>query len=430
MAYTGITGTVQGASPNFDPGVVCGANLDLSGVLPAGQVGNCFSADGELWIGSTSLSPGGTHARIGVITSSDASINVNNGPGTIDLTTTGGGGSNFSPNAVLQEFDDFLGFSGNGPSPKLAWNNGASGNPDPDTGTINNPGIVTFSTSGGANSALFIFDELPSGTSLGCVVPGSGTLTVSWVVKLNTLSGAGNTYRYSVGLADYGTLANFTDTYTNGIYFHYTDTVNSGNWQIKCTSASVTTTVNTSVAANTSFNTFTLVANAAGTSVSFYINNVLVGSAITTTIPTVALTPFMNAVRTAGTIPALSVDLFWISLQLTNARPGPSPTNGLSGIVVLNYRATAVSTLVTSSDMIIGVTDTSAPRTITMPASPGIIGQEWQIKDESAGASVNSITVDGNGNNIVGGTSAATYDITTNGGSISLYWNGTTFQIV
>ncbi len=419
MAYTGITGTVQGASPNFDPGVICGANLDLSGVLPAGQVGNSFSADGELWIGSTSATAGGTHSRIGIPTSLDGSVTITPGSGTLDFAVAT---QQFAPNAILQEFDDFLCWDSSS-NAKLAWNTSSS--TQSSAGTVTNPGIIRSLAGAGTAHAIYLNND-QTGTPLGCFVPGGGTLTISWTVKLGALSGGGNTYRYSVGICDQNTVANFLDTYVNAVYFQYTDTVNSGNWQIKCTSAGVTTTVNTSVAADTDFHTFTFVVNAAATNVDFYIDGAVVGTAITTDIPTTAMTAMYNSINTAGTMPELSADLFWVQLILSNARPGPAPTSGSTGRLILTYRNTAVSTLVTGDDAIIGVTDTSAARTITMPAAPAFIGQVWTIKDESGAASTNNITVDGNGNLIDG---AATILIDTNYGSINLYWNGTNFSV-
>jgi hypothetical protein len=663
MAYTGITGTVQGASPNYDPGVVCGANLDLSGVLPPGQVGNCFSADGELWIGSTSLTAGGTRSKIGNITSIDGSIAVTNGSGTIDLSALSGGEC---PNAILQEFDDFISFSSNsgGLNGSLAWNNigsipepidgtadhpgivrvpsrataggtglflnesgdntldpivpgggtltiswtarlntlssggntyratigiadslslyagtdayvngiyfsytdtvnsgnwvinctaasvttsvntsvaadtdfhtfqftlnaagtsvsfyidnvlvgsaiaaniptaaitpfvqavrtagttttidldlfwiklelnnprlgpcmpssriivptfapnaivqefddflswnnsaatskltwQATGNWDSENGTTANPGIVSCEGSVGSSSRLYLINNnLVAANNFGCVEPGSGPITISWITRVDALSGGGNTYRFSIGLADQVTLdTSSSDSYVNGTYFHYTDTVNGGNWQIKCANTSVTTTVNTSVAATTDFTTFTVSINSDATLVSFYINNVLVGTTISTNIPTSPMTPFLKVVRTAGTMPSLKADLFWIRIDLASPRPGPAPITGSNGTLIQAYRATAVDTTVTSDDSIIGVTDTSSARTITMTAFPAFIGQVWTIKDESGVASVNNITVDGNGNLIDG---AATFLIDADYGSINLYWNGTNFSI-
>lgn len=393
--------------------------------------GGAMNANGQLFIGSaTSNRPNnGGHVRLGALASADGSVTITNGPGTIDLAVTT---QQFAPNAVLQEFDDFISFSSNagGNNAKLAWN-GISTTLDPIDGTIDHPGMVRSPSRATAGVSGIVLNEIGD-NALESIVLGGGITTVSWVARINTLSTGGNTYRQTIGMADANTIYGLTtDAYVSGVYFSYTDTVNGGNWVINCTSASVTTSVNTSVPADTSFHTFSIVANAGATSVSFYIDNVLVGTAIATNIPTVAILPFINQVRTAGTTSTVDIDLFWITINLTNPRPGPSPSTGsTSGIFVGNYVNTAVSYQVLGTDAIIGVTDTSAPRTITMPAVPAFIAQIWTIKDESAGAAANNITIDGNGNNIVGGVSAATYVITTNGGAVTLYWNGTTFQVV
>jgi hypothetical protein len=71
--------------PGFDNEVVYAKNVDFSNGYPVtGQV----TADGQLLIGSTAF----PNIVVGYITSSDASITVTNGPGTIDITTVGGGG--------------------------------------------------------------------------------------------------------------------------------------------------------------------------------------------------------------------------------------------------------------------------------------------------------------------------------------------------
>jgi hypothetical protein len=400
----------------FTNDVMNAENVNFSGIDPTeGEI----TLNGQLMIGSTA-SP---FIRPGFLTSTDGSIQVTNGAGSIDLSGTAQG---FQPNAVLQEFDDFITWEASGDNAKLAWANTGS-TVRSSNGTTANPGIVTNPSSAALSSSLYLNCDTNIATDLGPVVPGGGATTVNWIVKLGTLSGAGNTYRYSVGLADQDTIENSLDTYVSGVYFHYTDTVNSGNWQIKCTSASVTTTVNTSVAADTNFHTFTVSINAGATSVSFYIDNTIVGSAIVTNIPTAAMTAMYNAVKTAGTMPAYYADLFWIVINLSNPRPGP-----IAGDIAADYRwinnytQTAISYQVLGTDVIIGVSNTAAPRTITMPNTGIVTGQRWTIKDESGGAAGNNITVNGNGYLIDG---AATFPISTNYGSMDLYYNGSAFYI-
>lgn len=70
--------------PGFDNEVVYARNVDFSNGYPVtGQI----TTDGQLLIGSTAF----PNIVAGFITSSDASITVTNGPGTIDITTLGGG---------------------------------------------------------------------------------------------------------------------------------------------------------------------------------------------------------------------------------------------------------------------------------------------------------------------------------------------------
>lgn len=102
---------------------------------------------------------------------------------------------------------------------------------------------------------------------------------------------------------------------------------------------------------------------------------------------------------------------------------------GSSGGNTYAYTATATSYSVLTTDVIVGVTDTTAARTITMPNTGMATGQTWTIKDESLACSINNITVSGNGANILSTASASTVIINTNGGAIDIYWNGTAFGV-
>ena len=97
------------------------------------------------------------------------------------------------------------------------------------------------------------------------------------------------------------------------------------------------------------------------------------------------------------------------------------------GAPAYQYKATATSYSVLSTDSIIGVTSNASARTITLPNSGLTVGQCFTVKDEAGtAASANNITISGNGANIDG---AATYVITTNYGSVDIYWNGTQFYL-
>lgn len=80
------------------------------------------------------------------------------------------------------------------------------------------------------------------------------------------------------------------------------------------------------------------------------------------------------------------------------------------------------------SDYFVGAT-TSAARAITLPAAPST-GEIHVIKDITPNAATFNITISGNGKNILGTTSAATYVINVDGGSVTLIYNGTLWCVV
>lgn len=113
---------------------------------------------------------------------------------------------------------------------------------------------------------------------------GNGMLSMQAIVRLDNLSDGTNRYRCQIGL---GTDMNGAfGAMNNCILFNYIDNANSGQWQLITKNGGVTTTTNTTVAADTNYHNFRILVNAAGTSVSFYIDGSLVGGgAVTTNIP-------------------------------------------------------------------------------------------------------------------------------------------------
>jgi len=420
MTYTGFSGFVHGPHPANIPAVCCAANLDMSGILPAGQPGNIFTSDGQLLIGSTAATAGGTHTRIGNITSTDGSIAITNGSGTINLA---GAAQGFQPNAVLQLFDEFLSHGAVSNPGQLLWTGYQSNTPSMDiTTSINHPGVVTVSDS--PKGGLYLSNQ----TLATMIKLGGGAISLSYVFDLVALSTAGNRYAFYIGLSD-DENGNGALNIANGVYFSYSDNVNSGNWVLNCTSASVTTSVNTAIPATTGFHTFTMNINAGATSVSFFLDNALIGTAITTNIPTTVLSLFFFLLRSSGALPASQIDLMWFTQSLSNPRPGPvSPAiSGNSGRLIENYTQTGISYSVLGTDAIIGVSSTAAPRTITMPNASVTTGQRWTIKDESGGAATNNITISGNGYLIDG---AATSVMNINYGAVDIYFNGSAYYII
>ena len=80
--------------PGFDNNTVYADNVDFRGVSP---VAPQIVSDGQLLIGSTAA----PHIRAGILTSTDLSITITRGAGTIDLSASGGGGPTIAFSAYL-----------------------------------------------------------------------------------------------------------------------------------------------------------------------------------------------------------------------------------------------------------------------------------------------------------------------------------------
>lgn len=112
----------------------------------------------------------------------------------------------------------------------------------------------------------------------------AGGQTIEWRIRLNQLGSNTNASpRFDVKA---GTMDNdAVGDPANGIYFQYMDNVNGGNWTCVTSNASTRTVLNSS--SSPVVNTWVrlkYIVNVAGTSVSFYIDDVFVGTT-TTNIP-------------------------------------------------------------------------------------------------------------------------------------------------
>lgn len=77
--------------------------------------------------------------------------------------------------------------------------------------------------------------------------------------------------------------------------------------------------------------------------------------------------------------------------------------NTSASLFALKRTAVAANYQVLASDVIIGVTDTTAARTVTLPLVASTVpGQGFIIKDESGPTGANAITINRNGANING----------------------------
>lgn len=300
-ATSGVPLIAQGASadPVFGTAVVAGGGTGTTS----------FTAYTPICGGTTSTNPLQSVASTGT----SGQVLTSNGAGALPTFQTNTGA--FAPNSTINIFDDFL-FGTSGTSlGSLNWQNVSTTFVVTATTSNANPGICTNTTISAGNSSIFA-----SGATGNAIVLGGGTISINWVVKLATLSTVTNRYIIHAGLGNSATAGLLTDA----VYFSYSDNVNSGNWTGNCRASSVTSTANSAVAAvNNAYVNLGIVINAGATSVSFFINGTeIANSPLSSNIPTVAISPFFDVQRTAGTITtgAILVDLFYMTQTLTTPR--------------------------------------------------------------------------------------------------------------
>lgn len=110
---------------------------------------------------------------------------------------------------------------------------------------------------------------------------GQGVAVFEGSFKVPTLSDSGQRFVVRLGFLD----SDQADA-TDGAYIEY-DEAASANWQVCCANNATRAKNGTGTAVNTNWHTWKVVANAAGTSVSFFMDGTEVsGSPITTNIPT------------------------------------------------------------------------------------------------------------------------------------------------
>jgi hypothetical protein len=229
------------------------------------------------------------------------------------------------PNAYVFLQDDFIGASTDQTVSlllsDLTWRQQFKWNQSTTLPTSGNPGIIgSPGSSAGFDTPILLGSNNSNGNTgpIPQIILGGGVLTINWVVKVAILSTATPRYIFRCGL---GGTENADQV--NGLYFEYSDNINSGNWAYKSAKSSSRTTSNSSVTVtNTIFHNLQITVNANASSVAFSVDGVSLGAPITTNIPTLAVTPFISIMDTVGNIldNCILVDLFYLSQILTTPR--------------------------------------------------------------------------------------------------------------
>jgi hypothetical protein len=217
----------------------------------------------------------------------------------------------FQPNAVIQEFDDFIS-SGLDVTAKLNWYNFGNSFLHHAQGVSGHDGILQADT--GISSCLLTAD---AGANSCPFILGSGTFAINWVINIAGLSTAQNRYVLFCGLGD---TANGVTDQVNGCYFKYSDDINSGNWNLVTAAASSRTTQATATAVATGWINLGITVNADASSVSFFIDGSQIGSANTTDIPSEEIGALCGFQYLGGTIPANQIDLMYYTRTFTTER--------------------------------------------------------------------------------------------------------------
>lgn len=217
------------------------------------------------------------------------------------ITFTGSGSSGVDPLGTMIEWDDFVfGHDNNNSFSKFDWKYNANADFSV-TAQAGHPGIFSF-----RSGFIIVQDSIPVR-----LLMGGGIFTLDWVFQPVALASGGN-YVLQIGMFD--TLT----THNNGIWFQYTDNVNSGNWQINCENGGTTTTANTNTAVTTDWQHLQIVVNADASSVAFYVDGMEVdNSPIVTNIPANPINP---ACRMSTGVTNINLDLCVMTYELTTSR--------------------------------------------------------------------------------------------------------------
>lgn len=218
--------------------------------------------------------------------------------------------------------DDFIYYSSTG---QIIWpwspqSNGTGASSLISVSTAANPGIHTLNTGTTSGGEAYIARGNADGGGIENCVLGGAVHDLTFIVNIPSLATVGDDYALYFGLADgFGNFVSHPGN--NAVVFAYNRSV-SVNWQGLTKAGGSTTTASggANIAVATGWNRFRISINAAGTSASFYVNGVLIGTSATN-LPTAPISAGFNIKKSAGTTPCtLQIDYFRWFQKLTTSR--------------------------------------------------------------------------------------------------------------
>jgi len=174
------------------------------------------------------------------------------------------------------------------------------------------PGVISNQAMGASDNWVLIANYPNMG-----IILGGGEITINWIAKIAILSATTPRYTLRCGLGD----TIYTGDQANGVYFEYSDNINSGQWALKTANSSTRTTSNTATLVTQQWYNLKIVINAAGTSAEYFVNSVSLGT-VNTNLPVLGVSPFFKVERDAGTVAlnTFGVDAMYLHQTLTNQR--------------------------------------------------------------------------------------------------------------
>lgn len=294
--------------------------LGWSGSLAVGRGGTgntTFTAYGVICAGTTATGAFQNVSGVG----SAGEVLTSNGAAALPTWQAAGGGG-LDPSTNYEYFNDLVGVDLN--TNLAASYISGSGAAVASTATgvaVNHPGVIS-NTTGITESG---FAGIKFGANAGTwLAIGGGELIFKALIKTpSTISDGTDTYNIYAGLWDN---SNVLLNATNGIGIFYQNDVQNGKWS--CVSLKASSGTYSTSSSNPSFTAdawteLKMIVNADGTSVSFYIDNVLFTSAaITTDLPdTVPLSPRLVISKAAGTnAREMLIDYVYVKKSFTTPR--------------------------------------------------------------------------------------------------------------